>query len=125
MQISTNIASFITHSSTPTMTKTNSPSFVINDLLTANDKKLVDTVTANLPSTSSGLHEVNQLAFRIALDRDTGTLSGEIDENYINKLIAEQSSHDHAETIQLSALQKTLELIKQERGDFFKRTTVL
>jgi hypothetical protein len=124
MQISNNLIATSTKYVPPTAENQKSQSFVINDLLTANDKKLVEAATGELqPVSSSGLHEVNQLATRIALDRETGTLSGEVDENYINKLMAEQSSNNHAETIQFSALQKSLEFLKQERVDFFRRTT--
>lgn len=125
MQISNNTISTTTKysHSPPTIKNQNSQGFVINELLTANDKKLVEAATGGLqPTSSSGLHEVNQLATRIALDRTTGTLSGEVDENYINKLITEQSGNNHAETIQFSALQKSLEFFKQERADFFRRT---
>ncbi len=93
-------------------------SFVINDVLTAHDKKLVDAATLK---TSTALKEVNELAVHIAIDRETGTLSGEVDENYINKLIAEQSSDNHAETIASSTLQKSLAFLQQERADFFNR----
>lgn len=96
--------------------------FVINDVLTANDKKLVEAATGGLqPTSSSGLHEVNQLATRIALDRTTGTLSGEVDENYINKLLAEQDKNQNSEMVSFSALQKSLTFLQQERTDFFKR----
>jgi hypothetical protein len=124
MQISNNTISTATKYSPPTIKNQKSQGFVINELLTANDKKLVETATGGLqPTSSSGLHEVNQLATRIALDRTTGTLSGEVDVNYINKLITEQSSDNHAETIQFSALQKSLEFLKQERAAFFRQTT--
>ncbi|MDD2863232.1 MAG: hypothetical protein PHC99_00720 [Methylococcales bacterium] len=93
-------------------------SFVINDVLTAHDKKLVDAAT---PKTVTELKAVNELAAHIAIDRETGSLSGEVDENYINKLIAEQSSNNHAETIKFSALQKSLAFLQQERADFFNR----
>jgi hypothetical protein len=123
MQISNNTISTATKYSPPTIENQKSQGFIINDLLTANDKKLVEAATGELRSvSSSGLHEVNQLATRIAIDRETGTLSGEVGEDYINKLITEQSSNNHAETIQFSALQKSLEFLKQERADFFRRT---
>ncbi len=123
MQVSNNPIATSTKYVTPTAENQKSQSFVINDVLTAHDKKLVTVATGGLqPVLSSGLHEVNQLATRIAIDRETGTLSGEVDENYINKLMTEQNSNNHAETIQTSALQKSLEFLKQERADFFRRT---
>ena len=122
MQISNNLIATATKYSPPTVENQKSQGFVINDLLTENDKKLVEAATGGLqPTSSSGLHEINELAVHIALDRETGTLSGEVDENYINKLITEQSSNNHAETIQNSALQKSLAFLQQERADFFKR----
>ncbi len=92
-------------------------SFVINDALTEHDKKLVDAVT---PDNSTELKQVNGLAVQIAIDRETGTLSGEIDENYINKLLTEQNEN-HSDAVSYSALQKSLALLQQERADFFKR----
>ncbi len=125
MQISNNSIATSMKYSPPTMENQKSQGFVINDLLTANDKSLVKAATDGLQATSSsGLHEINQLATRIALDRETGTLSGEVDANYINKLITEQSSNNHAETIQFSDLQKSLAFLKQERADFFRQTGV-
>ncbi|MDD5214671.1 MAG: hypothetical protein PHQ03_03910 [Methylococcales bacterium] len=119
MQISNNLlATASTYS--PTKEK-ELHSFVINDVLTAHDKKLVDAAT---PKTVTELKEVNGLAAKIAIDRETGSLSGEVDENYINKLITEQSSNNHAETIKFSALQKSLAFLQQERADFFKRLAV-
>jgi hypothetical protein len=78
MQISNNTISTATKYSPPTIENQKSQGFIIKDLLTANDKKLVEAATGELRSvSSSGLHEVNQLATRIAIDRETGTLSGE------------------------------------------------
>ncbi len=98
--------------------KTEQKSFVINDVLTAYDKKLVDAVT---PKTSTAQKEVNGLAVQIAIDRETGALSGEVDENYINKLLTEQNEHPSSETVSFSTLQKSLAFLQQERADFFKR----
>ncbi|MCX7092290.1 MAG: hypothetical protein NTY50_02395 [Methylobacter sp.] len=96
-------------------------SFAINDLLTANDKNLVEAATTGLqPTSSSGLHQINELATRIAIDRDRGELTGEIDKNYINSLIKEQQDN-HQETIQSSTLQKSLAFLKQEQADFLRR----
>ena len=96
-------------------------SFAINDLLTANDKNLVEAATTGLqPTSSSGLHQINELATRIAIDRNGGELTGEIDKNYINSLIKEQQDN-HQETIQSSTLQKSLAFLKQEQADFLRR----
>ncbi len=96
-------------------------SFAINDLLTANDKNLVGAATTGLqPTSSSGLHQINELATRIAIDRNGGELTGEIDKNYINSLIKEQQDN-HQETIQSSTLQKSLAFLKQEQADFLRR----
>ncbi|MEI7840225.1 MAG: hypothetical protein WCJ11_06980 [Methylococcaceae bacterium] len=122
MQISNNLIATPTKYSPPPAENQKSQGFVINDLLTENDKKLVEAATGGLQSTSSsGLHEINQLATHIAIDRETGTLSGEVDENYINKLLAEQDKNQNSETVSFSALQKSLAFLQQERADFFKR----
>lgn len=93
-------------------------SFVINDVLTAHDKKLVDAATSKTPT---GLKQVNGLAAQIAIDRETGMLSGEVDENYISKLLAEQDKNQNADRVPTSVLQKSLAFLQQERADFFKR----
>ncbi|MBI3285746.1 MAG: hypothetical protein HYZ65_12980 [Burkholderiales bacterium] len=65
--------------------------FTTVDMLTSADKKLITAATGNLQAVSaSGLHEVNLLATRVALDRFSGTLTGEVDKSYINNLIKEQ-----------------------------------
>lgn len=86
--------------------------------MTAHDKKLVDAAT---PKNSTELKQANGLAVQIAIDRETGTLSGEVDENYINKLLAEQDKNQNSETVSFSTLQKSLAFLQQERTDFFKQ----
>lgn len=115
MQISNNL--FTTASTYSPAKEKELHSFVINDVLTAHDKKIVDAATSK---TSTELKEVNGLAVQIAIDRETGTLSGEVDENYINQLLAKQDE-THSETVSFSALQKSLAFLQQERTDFFKR----
>ena len=92
--------------------------FKIDDLLTTNDKSLVEAATTGLhPISSSGLHQINELATRIAIDRDRGVLAGEVDENYINSLIKEQQDKQQ-ETIQSSTLQQSLAFLKREQAGF-------
>jgi hypothetical protein len=90
------------------------PGFVTVDTLTPTDKKLIETVTGSLQAVSnSGVHEVNLLATRIALDRFSGTLTGEVDKSYINNLIKEQkdipsSEREKYSLIPFSTLDKAL-----------------
>ena len=91
--------------------------FRINDSLTEKDKSLVVSATGSLqPTSASGLHEVNQLATHIALERQTGRLSGMIDKTYINRLIQEQQSSQQP-TIPSAVLNKALALLDQMSSD--------
>ena len=71
-------------------------------------------MTGSLQAVSnSGVHEVNLLATRIALDRFSGTLTGEVDKSYINNLIKEQkdipsSEREKYSLIPFSTLDKAL-----------------
>ena len=116
MQISNNL--FTTASTFSAAKEKELHSFVINDVLTAHDKKLVEAATSK---TSSELKEVNGLAVQIAIDRETGTLSGEVDENYINNLLDKQNKNQNSETVSSADLQKSLAFLRQERTDFFNR----
>jgi hypothetical protein len=91
-----------------------SPGFVTIDTLTSTDKKLIEAVTGSLQTVSnSGVQEVNLLATRIALDRFSGKLSGEVNKSYINNLIREQkdiplSDSEKYSLIPFSTLEKAL-----------------
>lgn len=88
-------------------------SFVINDMLTPKDKRLVVAATGSLNLTDgSGIHEINPLAVRIALDRSTGKLAGEVDKFYLNSIIKEQQTSDQP-AIQFDTLYKALAYLDQ------------
>lgn len=99
-------------------------SFVINDKLTPSDKSLVIAATGGLNQTSpSGTMQINDLAVRIALDRETGVLTGEVDKSYINNLINEQrsmpsSSKGKNHTIPFSFLEKALSYLEQKNQSY-------
>lgn len=59
----------------------------IDATLTAGDKALVTAATGGLdPIGPNGVHEVNQFAVTIALDRAMGNLTGPITASYLNNL---------------------------------------
>ncbi len=66
----------------------------IDGTLTAGDKALVTAATGGLDLVGpNGVHEVNQLAVTIALDRAMGNLTGPITASYLNNLkTSEQAS---------------------------------
>jgi len=63
----------------------------ISDALTSDDKALVRAATGGLNLIdANGVHQVNQLAVTIALDRSMGNLTGAITASYLNKLKNDQ-----------------------------------
>lgn len=59
----------------------------IDDALTSSDKALVTAATGGLNLVGpNGVHEVNQLAVTIALDRAMGNLTGPVTASYLNNL---------------------------------------
>lgn len=61
--------------------------FNIDDSLTPEDKQLVTAATGALDlAAPNGTHEINTLAMQIALDRQTGNLTGPVTALYLNGL---------------------------------------
>ena len=80
----------------------------INDQLTDKDKALVVAATGQLqPISATGVRALNPLAIQIALDREIGSLSGEIDKTYISNLMATQTM-TRQDMIPFAALSKAL-----------------
>ncbi len=94
---------------------------LFNEILTAHDKAVIIAATPSSESMAlSDRFEADPFAMRIAVDRNRGMLSGEIDADYINSLI-EQQRETRRETIKNSTLARSLAFLQQERDDFFRR----
>jgi hypothetical protein len=106
---STNFATQLTSSFATRNQMTDKASSVeINGKLTDKDKALVVAATGQLqPISATGVRALNPLAIQIALDREIGSLSGEIDKTYINNLMATQTM-TRQDTIPFAALSKAL-----------------
>jgi hypothetical protein len=106
---STNFAEQLTRSlATRNQLADKASSVGINDQLTDKDKALVVAATGQLqPISATGVRELNSLAIQIALDREIGALSGEIDKTYINHLMTTQTM-TRQDTIPFAALSKAL-----------------
>ena len=94
---------------------------LFNEILTEHDKAVIIAATPSSDSMAlSDRFEADPFAMRIAVDRNRGMLSGEIDADYINSLI-EQQRETRRETIKNSTLARSLAFLQQERDDFFRR----
>jgi hypothetical protein len=91
--------------------------FAIKDILTDLDQALVDFAAGDLDQVDpNGRHDINPLAVRIALDRATGEVSGEVDANYIKNIIKEQGQTGQA-SVASQVLAKALNYLTQQTPD--------
>jgi hypothetical protein len=115
-----------TPSAGPAKSYNNLPSFSIDDSLTEKDKALVVASTGDLhPVSASGLHEINQFAVRLAIDRNRGALSGEVDHAYLNNLISEEQQKATQTDMSGTLSQQSIPLTSLYKAiDFINETTV-
>jgi hypothetical protein len=83
MRINANMP--VAFSAPPTRKASSAEGFKIQTTLTRADKEIIEKISP-LREEQSGVQQINKLATLIALERSSGNLKGEIDQNYVVEL---------------------------------------
>ncbi len=94
----------------------NQDSVHLESVLTQHDKQVLNYAVGGVELTGmDGMKKLNFMAIRIALDRTTGALSGEIDSTYMQRIAQSQKiTGDHS--IASSSIDRAIEFLDRKRA---------